>query len=778
MVGVRARIGGVRVSAISLLLCAAILIFVFHPFSPALPRAGIDPSWVAVMGEAADRPARWGVDILFTYGPASPLVTGYYNAAFFNRTLPLLFGVAALFGWCAALLLAEGSGALAAAGAVVLTLMVSAARGTPDALFLSLPFLVFLLALRGAERRGAAAAACCGAVAMGVTAMVKMSFPLAALPLVVIADTIGLWRQRRLPRYLPLFGLGVVAGAVLYGQHLADLPAYALGQGEVVAGYAAAMAIDGPDWDLIGFLAAAAALLATVVAVRRGPDRWPVGLGLAIAILFLFKAGFIRHDLHSMIAWSGLALLGTMLACSHLPRRAALAVTAAAGFLVLVYQPIVTVRQSVRVDRGAALVGLYRDWFVDTPRHEIAAAASGIADPTGFRAMLDTDKAAAWAGIAANAPLPSLPGTVDILPSDQARVLAASLAYRGRPSFQEYSTYTANLAEANRNFLKGPDAPRWMLFGPESPLGYMGIDGRYPSLAEGPLWPDLLSLYRPDHRIGDLIALERRSTPASVQFGPSRRLATGFGAFTSVSDAGPLWATLDVRLNLAGRILSALFRPPLLTLAVKLDDGSERRFRLVPALAAAGFLLTPLVENSSDYEELAADRPAGAGRRVTALSVEVSPSGRWFYQPAIGATLRTLDLSGLRPGEASPPAAATAWETLTEAETVVDDRVRVPASGMLTVPMRRLPVVAGQRHIALEAGSGRGAEPVCFAVLPADGTGQELWRGCSTPSASPTDTHQVLSIDVPDSITEVALSASCAGRCGAYWTAPTTAARP
>ncbi len=92
----------VRVTAASLLLCAAVLIFVFQPFTPAMPRAGFDPSWVAVMGEAADRPARWGVDTMFTYGPASPLVTGYYNAAFFTRTLPLLVGFAALFGWCAA----------------------------------------------------------------------------------------------------------------------------------------------------------------------------------------------------------------------------------------------------------------------------------------------------------------------------------------------------------------------------------------------------------------------------------------------------------------------------------------------------------------------------------------------------------------------------------------------------------------------------------------------------------------------------------------------------
>ena len=478
-----------------------------------------------------------------------------------------------------------------------------------------------------------------------------------------------------------------------------------------------------------------------------------------------------------MTAWTGLVLLGTVLAWDRLPRRLALAITAASCCLVLVYMPIATVRQSVRTDRGAVLVSVYRNWFVDTPLQEIAAAVAALSDPAGFRATLDSSKAAAWASIAAASPLPPLPGTVDIVPSDQTRVMAAGLAYRGRPSFQEYSTYSAGLAEANGRFIDNPDAPRWILFGPESPLGFMSIDQRYPSLSEGPLWPDLLRLYRPDHRIGDLVALERRSVPASVQFGPSRSLAVGFGTFSTIDVETPLWATLDLRLNLAGRVLSALFRPPLLTLAVKLDDGSERRFRLVPALAASGFLLSPLVDNASDYEDLAADRLAGAGRRVTGLAVEVSRSGRLFYDPNIAITRRALDLSGLAEAD-RPLADATAWDALLRAEPAAEDKVRVPASGVLTLPLRHLPDVGGQRHVALSAGTGPGAKPVCFSASAADGMGKELWRACTTPDAGQAETSLGLSVDVPDSITELALAASChGGSCEAYWTAPASSAQ-
>lgn len=245
---------------------------------------------------------------------------------------------------------------------------------------------------------------------------------------------------------------------------------------------------------------------------------------------------------------------------------------------------------------------------------------------------------------------------------------------------------------------------------------------------------------------------------------------TPLGAFAPVAADGPLWATLDVRPNLAGRILSALFRPPLLTLAVRLADGSERRFRLVPALAAAGFLLTPLVDNASDYEALAAGEAAGAGRRVTGLAVEASRAGRWFTAPDVRMTLRGLDLSALaapEPGLPPPPTAPPALPPL------------------LSLPLRAWPVVDGRRHVALRFGLGDAAPagPVCFTVTAADGRDEDLVRRCLDAAAGRRG-PETAALDLPDAVTEIALGTRCAagGSCGAAWgwTAPdgTSAAVP
>ena len=107
----------------------------------------------------------------------------------------------------------------------------------------------------------------------------------------------------------------------------------------------------------------------------------------------------------------------------------------------------------------------------------MGAIARGSLRVLGRRAR--AAKASAFAAIREQDPLPPLAGTVDILPSEQTSVLANRLDYHPRPSFQDYSTYTAGLIDANRDFYAGGAAPDWVLFGPG------GLDDRYPTLTEG-----------------------------------------------------------------------------------------------------------------------------------------------------------------------------------------------------------------------------------------------------------------------------------------------------
>ena len=108
---------------------------------------------------------------------------------------------------------------------------------------------------------------------------------------------------------MPAFLAAFVAGDVAFGQRLSDLPLYVFRQGEVAAGYGAAMYIAGDRVELLGFLAGMAALLAVAIAAvwtRGDRSRGAVAVGgLVIVLLLVFKAAFVRQDTHTQIGWSG-----------------------------------------------------------------------------------------------------------------------------------------------------------------------------------------------------------------------------------------------------------------------------------------------------------------------------------------------------------------------------------------------------------------------------------------------------------------------------------------
>ena len=55
------------------------LICIFVPFSPVMPTAGFDPSWVFAMNQVVVQGLSFGKDIIFTFGPYSSIYTHIYH---------------------------------------------------------------------------------------------------------------------------------------------------------------------------------------------------------------------------------------------------------------------------------------------------------------------------------------------------------------------------------------------------------------------------------------------------------------------------------------------------------------------------------------------------------------------------------------------------------------------------------------------------------------------------------------------------------------------------
>jgi hypothetical protein len=227
------------------------------------------------------------------------------------------------------------------------------------------------------------------------------------------------------------------------------------------------------------------------------------------------------------------------------------------------------------------------------------------------------------ADIRAANPLPAVRGAVDVYSHDQAVVLAHALEFRPRPVFHSYMAYSPRLARANADFLLGASAPEWILF------RVAPIDRKLPALDDAASWPLLMARYRLDEPAGAFALLRRRETPLPWHLEPLGSVETVTDSAIAVppADAGPVWARVDVRPRRRDAVVGALLAPPLTYITVALSDGQQLDYRLVPALAREGFVISPLVRNTGDFirlESLEPDPTPANG--VTAMSVQVVDS--------------------------------------------------------------------------------------------------------------------------------------------------------
>jgi hypothetical protein len=254
-----------------------------------------------------------------------------------------------------------------------------------------------------------------------------------------------------------------------------------------------------------------------------------------------------------------------------------------------------------RIGGSAAIT---QEWYdaarqISFKLHELAVF---VRSPHDWNRAMEGRQRQAADAVKAISPLPPLEGTVDSIPNIQSDLIANGLKFQPRFTVQEYVDYTRALIERNRASLTGEGAAKYLFFRPGS------IDNRHPALAEGPLWPDLLRFYEPDRLVGDMLLLRRRALPAGDIFSSSERRVANIREVIAIPRGVPLLLKADIRPRLRGSLLNLLFKTPPGHISVLYADGTTASYRLIPAIAREGFIISPLVSSSSTYAFLALGR--------------------------------------------------------------------------------------------------------------------------------------------------------------------------
>jgi hypothetical protein len=559
--------------------------------APLAPDARLDASWQLMLIHAHAAGLQFGRDIIFTWGPLGYLCNAYHMGA---------SGAGAILAWQTAGQL------LVAVAALALTRGLAPWRRAAFAvLFACTHWLFFdseyfviicLVVVSGMMRADARLPSVAGwALALGFLSQFKFTYLIlcAAGALAAAACWAGRRAWPRAATAAGAYGASVLASWCAAGQEPGNLYSYVRRSLEVTWGYGAAMGTDeSPALFLWGAAVALSCALGLALAWRAAPERAFGSAAcafLALAFLLMWKESFTRADFIPLgghvfgmfvcalvlsPVLTGLLLPGRRLHCLDILAPLCLAAFAQFdGALYLRGPRVVWERMDWCARSLVRLGGLPSEWQAD---YERACARSSL------------PRIGAQVGA----------GTVDVYDFSTAAALMNGLALDARPIFQGYSAYTPGLEGWNYRFYQSARAPDYLLWSEER------MDDRYPGMDDAMLVAALPGRYLPLLREGDYWLLKRRSALAAGT--PVREVVLNRTVWLGEevplpADRGhAILAAANAVTTARGRLRGLLYKPPALFITTTDDGGSVHAWRVVPAVARAGFILAPLIARGDD----------------------------------------------------------------------------------------------------------------------------------------------------------------------------------
>jgi hypothetical protein len=586
------------------------ILAVFVPFLPQMPGDNLDQSWVFGLNQATAQGLSFGRDIVFTYGPYASIFTKTYHPSTDFRMVGGGLYLAFSY-WACLVLLMRG---VPRRWILLLGLFIAGAVILRDTLFLSFPVVVGLASFKIIDPQKAAPDSCRAAffygalmfAPFGLLVLVKGSLIIPCCAIAALTALFCALNKRVLYALLCLI-VPVISMFLFWiasGQAAVNLPDYLTSMAPMIWGYTEAMALNGNRGEVILYLVASAVLVLAILHPKAQNLNSRLFLaGIFSVFLFIaFKNGLVRHDAHALIAGTSILIAAFLLPFVVNSRFLLLVIALSLvswGVIERHYMPQ-TMGQRVR-----RVVSTF------------SSAGKGfnkrIASVDGLKADYDS----ALRSLRDQASFPVLQGPTDIYSFNQSLLIASGNTWAPRPIFQSYSAYTPLLAEKNKMHLVGPQAPENVIIRVEP------IDGRIPAMDDGASWPVLLVGYRPTGLRNDFLFLKTRSkrieqcgsAPVTVE---KHRL----GEVVSIPPSDrPLFAEINIEPTWLGRFANTVFKPSQLQATFKLKNGDSKQYRLIAGMAKSGFVISPLIENTTEFGWLYGTLAELEGKVVRSLSI-------------------------------------------------------------------------------------------------------------------------------------------------------------
>lgn len=203
---------------------------------------------------------------------------------------------------------------------------------------------------------------------------------------------------------------------------------------------------------------------------------------------------------------------------------------------------------------------------------------------------------------------------IDVLGHEQITAILNEWNYIPSPGLQSYNAYNSYIQKLN--LISHIQCPRWILFKLQT------IDCRLPSLNDSLLLRHILYNMKFAGKYNDFILLSPAKDTVSAETSTASPVKIKFGQWMDLGDTSEymLWVNANFSLSLKGRLLELLFKSGLIFIEIELQDNMAYRFRYTPTAGEEGFLLSPLLIETQDIQDLLTGRKIPPVKRFRFIS--------------------------------------------------------------------------------------------------------------------------------------------------------------
>lgn len=598
------RLTGKIVNLIFAVLLLLIILPLFIPFTPKMPASGVDPSWALGLNQALAQGLAFGKDLIFTLGPYSAIYTKFYHPA---TDAMMLWGSAYLacaYYLALLLLMRQALWPWRLVFAAFLLTLVYA----KDALFFSYPLLVGLLVFHHVQKEKSDLKELGLFIVLfsplGLLPLIKGSLLLLCGAIAILSAMAFVYYQRYLLAGFALLSSCCSLGLfwLLAGQALVYLIPFLTSSLSLAFSFTEAMSIQGNTYEVFAYLIVSGLILTLLSRANLTQFRRFFLFSLFLVFLFLsFKAGFTRHFGHAFIAGTSLLIAALLLPYCMRSRW-------------LVPLTILSVVTSFYIE------GHYRQInLVKNMQSTYSTAWYGLTRRIKDAEWLKTNYKLTMAFLKMKQALPMMPGCSDIYSFEQTELIASGNSWSPRPILQSYSVFNAALAKVNEQHLLSENRPDNLFFKMQP------IDERWPSLEDGSSWPIFLTHYKIATWAKDFLILRKATSDTPEGLKPLAQEVHFLGEQVKVPDAGQMiFMRIDLEPSFLGKLARVFFKLPELRVSAQLYNGGEKHYRLIAQMAAANFLLSPLVENTQEFAFLYQDESRLKNKQISSFAVELA----------------------------------------------------------------------------------------------------------------------------------------------------------